>query len=111
MAVFDESTLKDDWQIWQLLRYGPVTLFHKPEVLNETIQHLKQHQYVVYEFDCQNYQDEQKILNEIASRLGVLQDYDLNPNLAGFNDYLRDIRVPKESGLVIVLHHFDIFHG
>jgi hypothetical protein len=58
MAVFDESTLEDDWQVWQLLRYGPVTLFHKAEVLNETIQYLKHRQYLVFEFDCQNYEDE-----------------------------------------------------
>ncbi len=111
MAAFNKLTLRDDWQIWQLLRYGPVTLFHKLQILEETVQYLKQHGYTVHEFDCQDYKDEQTILNDFSSRLGVLQDYDLNPNVDGFNDYLSDVEVPNESGLVIVFKHFDTFHS
>ncbi len=111
MAVFDRATLRENWKIWQLLRYGPVTLFHNLQVLEETVRYLRQHDYVVHEFDCRSYQDEQAILTDVALRLGVLQDYDLNPNFAGFADYLGDVEVPAESGLVIVFQHFDSFHG
>ena len=111
MAVFNKSDFRHDWQIWQLLRYGPITLFHQLQILEETVRYLREQGYVVHEFDCVDYEDEQLILNDIASRLGGLQDYDIKPNLDGFNDYLRDIEVSAESGLVIVLKNFDTFFG
>jgi hypothetical protein len=111
MATFNESSLSDEWQLWQLFRYGPVTLFHKPQVLQETIHFLRQEHYLVHEFDCRDMATEGAILAEVVSRLGVIQDYDLTPNWAGFNDYLTDVKVPDESGLVLVFQHFDAFQS
>lgn len=111
MAVFDRNNLKAEWKIWQLCRYGPITLFRQASVLEETVRHLKEQKYLVHEFDCGKYEDDGKILADITTELGVIQDYDLTPNLAGFEDYLSDTVVPVESGLVLVLRNFDVFHS
>lgn len=110
MAIFQESTLQDEWPIWELVRHGPVTLFYKHQIIEETSDYLRLNGYLVYEFDCNNYGDKETILAAIASALGVIQDYDMSPNLNGFVDYMRDLVVPYEGGLALVFHHFDAFN-
>jgi hypothetical protein len=114
MAAFSQTITEDEWPIWLLFRDGPVCLFHKQEPLAETIRYLQDRQYVVLEFDCLGYPEPERLLWEIGLRLGFSfgPSYgpDSPPNLDSFNDFLRDLQVPEQTGLILVLNHFHVFY-
>jgi len=110
MAIFQESTLRDEWQTYQLFRYGPVSLFFKPHILDEAVQFLKKQSYIIHEFNCQDYSSEADVYNDILLRLGIIQtDYN-EISSTPFWDLLTEAKVPDESGLILVFMHFDVLH-
>ncbi|MBL8800071.1 MAG: barstar family protein [Planctomycetia bacterium] len=113
MAAFDPTTLTytdADGQVrerldWVMLRCGPVALFRKPAVLTESVAWLERHGYTVAQVDCERSRSEQEVLWAIGEALGFHRwPY---PNLDGFNDDCRGIKVPTEGGFAVVLHRFD----
>jgi uncharacterized protein YjbI with pentapeptide repeats len=114
MAAFQQTISEDEWPIWLLFRDGPVCLFHKQETLGEMIRYLQDRHYVVLEFDCQGSPEPERLLWEIGLRLGFSfgSSYgpDSPPNLDSFNDFMHDIHVPEQTGLILVLKHFHVFY-
>ena len=111
MAVFTNSSINSDYYLWQIYRYGPATLYYRKFLFEAAIQQLHQRNYLVFEFDCQKYDTGRAILTDIASALGVIQDYDRQPNLSGFDDYLYDLVLPDETGIVLALKSFELFQS
>jgi hypothetical protein len=116
MATFNETTLVDsEWEIFQLMRFGGVTLFDQEKILASHLHMLKQRQYVVHEFDCLNYEQETSILYDIILRLGLLPDWAYKPTpmmgLNSFNDFLSDVRIPEESGMALVFRNFESLYA
>jgi hypothetical protein len=116
MATFNEKTLVDsEWEIFELMRFGGVTLFDQEPILANHLQMLGQRQYVVYEFDCLSYPDDKAILYDVILRLGLLPDGASSPTpamgLDGFNDFLSDARIPEESGMALVFRNFESLHS
>ena len=109
MASFDETTWREEKEILRL--FNPVTLFFDIRVLEEAVQRFKERQYVIYEFDCRDYELKLKgeILHDILLRLGLVEETEEHPNFMWFCDVLSEVEVPKESGLVLVFKHFDKF--
>ncbi len=110
MAVFKKSTLRGEWQTYQLFRYGPVSLFYKPPVLQEAIHLLQEQNYIIHQFDCRDYDSEAALFNAILLRLNIIEkDYEGIKTVA-FWDLLIEAKVPDESGLILVFTHFDVLH-
>ena len=112
MAIFDETKLDDpnEWRTFQLFRYGPINLFHKMNLLENVIDYLNHQKYIVHEFDCKDYKTDNAILWDIGLRLNFPYSEGWNPGLDGFNDFLRDVEVPQQTGFVFALKYFDSFH-
>lgn len=110
MATFDDVSIKDDWKTYQLFRYGPVSLFYKSEVLQEAIEHLSERAYILPEFDCRDCESEAALFNAILLRLEIIKQEYVGIRGIQFWDLLGEIKVPDESGVVLVLRHFDVFH-
>jgi hypothetical protein len=91
-----------------LLRGSPVTLYRSREVLAEHLAWLRQHAYVVHEFDCSGWSSEADF-HDAASRTLGFPDY-YGRNLDAFNDCLCGIEVPEEGGTVLAFQAFDGLH-
>lgn len=88
---------------WALLKNGPVALFHKPEVLNETTEWLRAHGYAVVVADCGRDPSKQGTLDAITGALG----FPPGANLDGFDDYCWQLEVPDDGGFALVLMPYD----
>ncbi|RYX85107.1 barnase inhibitor [bacterium] len=108
MAVFDDNSIREEWPIFELFRSGPVALFHKPPILQEMVTYFEERGYIVHDFACSAYVEKSDVLREVGARLDF--PFEVS-NLDGFNDFLGDVKVPIESGLVLVFTNFDSFHG
>lgn len=88
---------------WAILQNGPIALFHKPAVLQETIVWLQQRGYVIAEADCSKAETGEDVLAVLCHALGFAP----HSSLDGFNDYCWQVEVPDEAGFVLVLRHFN----
>jgi hypothetical protein len=114
MATFKSSTLitlPHEQRVFQLFQTSPINLFYRAEVLEETVQDLRAHKYLVHEFDCRNYKVDNALLWDVGLRLGFPYEEGWRPGLDGFNDFLSDVTVPDESGLFLAFKHFDSFYN
>jgi RNAse (barnase) inhibitor barstar len=104
MAIFNESKLERDYF---LMRDGAIVMYYRPQVLDQDIEWLKSRDYRVVQFDCTTWETEKDMHHALAQSLGFPQaPY---PNLDGLNDYLSDIDVPENGGLVLVFRRYDSF--
>lgn len=110
MANFKASTLQNERTVFQLLQNGPINLYYKTAILDDTIQYLEFQKYVVHEFDCRNYQAADAVLWDVGLRLGFPYGDIYKPGLDGFSDFLSDVRVPDESGLFLAFRHFHSYY-
>lgn len=96
MAVFRDGS--DDYQRldYALLQNGSVSLYFRPAVLAEDVEHLKTYGYRIDTFDCAAWQNEEDMFTAFATTLNF-PDY-FGRNLDALNDCLCDIDVPEESG-------------
>ncbi len=92
---------------FDLLRESPVTLYRSRDVLAEHVAWLRQHHYVVHEFDCSGWSSEEDFHDAASSTLGFPSYY--GRNLDAFNDCLCAIAVPEEGGTVLAFRSFDVF--
>jgi hypothetical protein len=90
---------------WSMLRFGPVALFRKPEVLAETLTWLSDNGYTIAQADCERCSSQAEVLCVIAEALGL--PFAPAPNLDGSEDWCDDLQVPAASGFALVLHRFD----
>jgi hypothetical protein len=105
MAIFrDEDIQQLDWA---LLYNSPITLYYCQEILESDLSWLQEHGYHTDLFDCMNWRTEEDLHNALATQL-VFPDY-YGSNLDAFNDCMRDLVIPEDSGRVFVFHRYDLF--
>ncbi len=107
MAPVGPRVVPEHLDLW-LMRHGPVLLYLKPEVLEDDITWLLQHQYVVHRFASDTWKIETDSLAAVADALGFPNNRGRR-NFSGFWDCLPDIHVPEEGGLALVFVRFDHF--
>lgn len=106
MAVFDEAN--STWQRidWQLLRDGPITLYHSRMILEESCLWLEEHGYHVYHFDCHLWRTAEDFHRDVQQKLHFPDNY--GKNLNAFNDSLAYSECMQED-VVLVFSGFDTF--
>jgi hypothetical protein len=112
MAAFDLDDPVDE-EAYRLVMNGPVTLFHRPQVLAESLGWLSAHAYGVVEIDARTARTTPELLDRFAAALDF-PDY-FGRNLDALNDCLRDVADhaygfdPTAVGSVLVLRGYDAF--
>jgi hypothetical protein len=112
MAAFDLDD-PDDEEAYRLVMNGPVTLFHAPEVLAESVGWLSAHAYGVVEIEAATAQTTLQLLDRFAAALHFPRYF--GRNLNALNDCLRDVADhaygfdPAAVGSVLVLRGYDAF--
>ncbi len=106
MAIFQEKELTLDYY---LMRDGGIAIYHHAQVIDKDVEWLESHGYNIEQFDCTNWKTEKDMLNVLAQKLGFPQSS--QSNLDGLNDYLSDIDVPENGGLVLVFRRYDVFNA
>jgi hypothetical protein len=118
MVVFDPDDQGFDQDLaYQLLADGPVTLFWRMAVLEETVGWLADHGYQIVRIDSSTWTSDLEMHRQIAEALDFPR---YTHTLDALNDYLRDIAEgrahhhspdwrPDPTGIVIVLTSFDTF--
>src|SRR4051794_17374180 len=105
MPVFHRDAELDHPLDWVLLQNGPVVLYYRQDLLAEDIQRLKGIGYVVDEFDCSAWGNEQQLHADLAHKLSFPEYY--GRNLDALNDCLGDLDIPR-AGRVLVLLRYDL---
>ena len=106
MAVFKDPEGYDRID-WDLLQNGSITLFWRPQYLDETIDWLKQNRYKITEFDCSTWNDEKAMHIDISDTLNFPSYY--GQNLDALNDCISEIDIPDKAGHALVMKNFDVF--
>ena len=107
MAAFDFDELKGDWRAYDIFRFGPITLFHKDDLLDGTIQYLESQNYFVPQIDCREADNGSDFYNAILFALGVLKaEYkDIQP--IQFWDLVTEASFDNKTGIALAFRHFD----
>jgi hypothetical protein len=100
----EETTTRLDWQI---LRYGSVSLYLRPEYLNEDVDWLRRHGYQIFVCDCSGWTSEEAMHNGFQQALSFPGYY--GKNVSALADCLRDVPVPDAGGTALVLNRFDAY--
>ena len=108
MAVFED--VQEEWNRldFQLLRDHPVTLYHKPAVLDDDLGWLQAQGYAVHRFTASAWSTLEDFHAEVSKALKFPAHY--GRNLDAFRDCLSELKVTREGGLVLVFVGFDEFH-
>ncbi|MGI5241576.1 barstar family protein [Dactylosporangium sp. CA-139066] len=115
MAAFDPETDLAQDHAFRLLANTPVTLFRRPEVLDETIGWLGAHGYQITRLNAASWSTERDLHREVAAALEFPDYY--GHNLDALNDCMRDVVSqaygwqPDAAGLVLVFVGYDTFAG
>jgi RNAse (barnase) inhibitor barstar len=105
MSCFSNDSVQQiDWQLFQ---NGWVTMYWRKELIEEHCAWLTKHAYQLHRFDRNNWFSDEIALSEIARELRFPEYF--GKNLDALNDCLRDLEIPNEGGLAIVLLHYDRF--
>jgi hypothetical protein len=92
---------------WEILRNGPLCLYHSRDVLDEHVGWFGRHGYVVHAFDCSSWASERD-LHEQLDRALHFPDY-YGRNLIALEECLCGVEVPDYGGVAPVLTAFDAF--
>ena len=111
MAAFNWDEVKSDWRSYDLFRHTPVKLFLRDAILDESIQHLENHNYFVFQVDCRHSESESDLYNSILFALGVLQAEYKNISPIQFWDLVTETDFADKKGIVLVFRHFDNVHS
>lgn len=93
----------------ELLKNGPVTLYHRPEVLDAAVTALADLGYVVHRFDARRWVTRADFAEDVKRELGFPDHF--GGNLDAFNDCLRDVAASGPAGVVLVFTGYDAFAG
>jgi len=107
MATFREES--EDFQRldWALLQNGAITLYLRPDFLEEDVEWLRAQGYQLDSFDCSTWSNETVMHQALSTGLDFPDYY--GRNLDAFNDCISEIEIPEESGRVLILHRYDSF--
>ncbi|MGB3443303.1 MAG: barstar family protein [Actinophytocola sp.] len=106
MAPFDLDGTGPDFRLFQ---NGPVTLFHRKEVLDDTVSQLAGLGYLVHRFDARTWTTKAGFAAAMKQGLGFPDHF--GGNLDAFGDCLRDIVGANRdtAGTVLVFTGYDDF--
>ena len=105
MATFTRDESSRSRLDYELLRNGGVVLYHAESILCEDLAWLRNERYAIHEFDAANWEDEGEFHNAVAKTLGFPGYY--GRNLDAFNDCMRDVEVPIEGGMALLIRNVD----
>lgn len=91
----------------RLLQNGAVALYHKHSVLSDDVAWFQRAGYRVYTLDAAHWATPADFHEAAKETLEFPVHY--IANLAGWIDCLGDLTVPRESGVVLQIRHFDAF--
>ena len=88
---------------WRLLQPGPITMYVRPEYLDEDVAELSAKGYRVHRLRCSQWKSASAMWQELADEL----ELEHTPsNFNALDDLLEDIDVPDVGGVAIVLDDF-----
>jgi RNAse (barnase) inhibitor barstar len=96
----------DDFD-YVLMRDGALSLFHKPSALQAAISWFQERLYDVRILDAHTWQQGADFHSDVARVLNF-PDYKGN-SLDALNDFVTDMDIPANAGMVVVFLHFDAF--
>ena len=91
---------------WSILQNGAISLYFQPGVLAEDIDWLKEHGYIVHEFDCASWHIDADMHRDVSVAL-EFPDYH-GENLDALNDAVGDIEFEGTTGVVLCFVNFDV---
>lgn len=113
MSLFKNTV--EGWQRldWQIIRDGGIALYWRQEYLADDIKWLKDHNYDVYQLDCERWRSEDEMYSEMGRVLRFSEWWGprWGHNTDALRDCLTDLPVREDGGAVLVLHRFDIYAG
>ncbi|QFZ18729.1 barnase inhibitor [Saccharothrix syringae] len=113
MAAFDPGADLSGDRAFRLLTNTSVTLFWRPQILDETIAWLSDHGYQIIRVDAAHWSTEADLHRDIAAAFSFPDYY--GHNLDALNDCMRDVVsqdygwTPHTTGLVLVFADYDAF--
>lgn len=107
MAIFRNETEQFQELDWRLLQNGAITLYRRPQLLEEDVNWLRGHQYRVDRFDCAAWFSQSEMHEALSSCLEFPEYY--GRNIDALNDCISEIEIPREGGRVLVLNRYDYF--
>ena len=107
MAIFRKEAELLHPLDWSLLQNGAITLYRRPELLEEDLDWLRGQHYRVDRFDCSAWFSESEMHQAFSSCLEFPEYY--GRNIHAFNDCMSEIEIPHEGGRVLVLNRYDYF--
>lgn len=98
-----------DWRIEQL--FQAVALFDQIHILDQAIERFRKHDWVVHEFDCATYANQEELMNDVLHKTEVFGSEHTYKNIKmiQFWDLLCEAHVPEETGLALAFKNFDSF--
>ncbi len=106
VAFIDDSS---EWQRldWCILQNGSINVYYRKEIFNEAINWFLENNYAKFEFDCGTWSSEKDFHAKVKNRFNFPDYY--GENLNAFNDCLRGIDIPYQSGAIITFLGYDLF--
>ena len=92
---------------WRLLERGAIALYHKAPVLSQDLAWFRQQGYRVHELDASRWCTAEEFHGDVQ-RILSFPDYYAR-NLAAWLDFLGELAVPDESGVVLLFRRYDAF--
>ena len=90
---------------WRLLQNGFINLYWRTNSLDEDVQKLEELGYKIVRFDCSLWKTMHECAHDFNSKLKIQWQ---GNSLDALNDFLADIEISFESGLVLVFSKYDL---
>ncbi|HEX3106682.1 MAG TPA: barstar family protein [Terriglobales bacterium] len=107
MSIFSGDP--SEWQRvdWKLLQNGPIALYFSPTVLSGDVHWLRDHEYDVYEFNCEHWTSSELVHNDFKQVLQFPDYY--GSNFDALSDCLSDLQISSAGGAVFVFNRYDSY--
>lgn len=105
MALFTQDESNWSRLDYRLLQDGGVALYHSDQVLGEDLAWLRRERYAIHEFDARHWRSEEDFHADVAKALEFPAYY--GRNLDAFNDCMRDVEVPVDGGMAILIRNVE----
>lgn len=98
-----------EWQRldWNIFQNGPVALYYEHEVLERDLAWLRDHEYTIDEFKCDDWVSQEAFHDSVAKTLRFPDYYGHNFN--ALRDCLSDVQVPASGGVCFAFWRYDVF--
>ena len=93
---------------WRLLQPGPVTMYVRPEYLEEDVAELSAKGYRIHRLRCSQWKSASAMWQKLREELGLEHT---PSNYDALDDLLEDMDVPDVGGTVIVLDNYQAYQA